>query len=160
MSDTEVRALLAELAAQRRHVTGALDGLTEEQLSTPVPPTTWQPAAVVHHLALDVERWWFQALVSGDQQARRYFDEHPGGAWAVPPGTDVGALYRAECARSDAIVGAADLDARPARWPDFLGPVQTVREIVLHVITETATHAGQLDIVRESIDGNTWLVLD
>jgi hypothetical protein len=30
----------------------------------------------------------------------------------------------------------------------------------MHVITETATHAGQLDVVRESIDGKTWLVLD
>ena len=45
-------------------------------------------------------------------------------------------------------------------WPDFLGSRETAEEIVLHVITETATHAGQLDVVRESIDGKTWLVLD
>ncbi len=156
----EARALLAELAAQRRHVTGALDGLTREQLWTPVPPTTWAPVTAAHHLALDVERWWFQALVAGDGDARRYFEEHPGGAWTVPPGTDVTALYEAESARSDVIIAASDLDTHPAHWPDFLGPVQTVREIVLHVITETATHAGQLDIVRESLDGRTWLTLD
>ncbi len=156
----EVRALLGELAGVRGHVRGALEGLGGERLWTAVPPTTWAPGAVVHHLALDVERWWFQALVAGDAAARRYFDEHPGGAWAVPSGTDVLALYDAECARSDAIAAAADLDAPAAHWPDGMGPVQTVREVVLHVISETATHAGQLDIVRESIDGRTWLVLD
>jgi len=30
---------------------------------------------------------------------------------------------------------------------------------VLHVITETATHAGHLDAVRELIDGRTWMIL-
>lgn len=27
----------------------------------------------------------------------------------------------------------------------------------MHVITETACHAGHLDTVRELIDGQTWL---
>ena len=160
MTADEARALLDELAGQRRHVRSALDGLTGTQLWTPVPPTTWAPVAVPHHLALDVERWWFQALVAGDADARAYFDAHPGGAWTVPPGTDVLALYEAESARSDAIIAAADLGSEPAWWPDFMGPVRTLREVVLHVIGETAAHAGQLDIVRESIDGKTWLVLD
>jgi Protein of unknown function (DUF664) len=31
--------------------------------------------------------------------------------------------------------------------------------IILHVITETATHAGHLNAVRELIDGRTWLIL-
>jgi hypothetical protein len=30
---------------------------------------------------------------------------------------------------------------------------------MLHVITETACHAGHLDAVRELIDGRTWMVL-
>jgi hypothetical protein len=30
---------------------------------------------------------------------------------------------------------------------------------MLHVITETAVHAGHLDAVRELIDGRQWLVL-
>jgi hypothetical protein len=32
-----------------------------------------------------------------------------------------------------------------------------VREVILHVITETAVHAGHLDAARELIDGRTWL---
>jgi hypothetical protein len=152
--------LMPALQAQRRHTREALAGLTERQLLTPVPPTTWAPIATLHHLALDVERWWFGAMLAGDEGAWQYFEENPGGAWTVPPGTDVFALYEAECARSDEII-ARSKPADPAvRWPEFLGARQTAAEIVLRVITETATHAGQLDVVRESIDGKTWLIVN
>lgn len=33
------------------------------------------------------------------------------------------------------------------------------REILLHVIAETACHSGHLDAVRELLDGRRWLVL-
>ena len=32
-----------------------------------------------------------------------------------------------------------------------------MREIILHVITETAVHAGHLGAARELLDGGTWL---
>lgn len=148
------------LHVQRRHVRDALSGLNEQQLQTPVPPTTWAPISALHHLALDVERWWFSALLAGDESAWRYFEQHPGGAWTVPPGADVVALYDAECARSDEVIARVAPSDLAVRWPDYLGSRQTAEEIVLHVMTDTATHAGHLDIVRESIDGKTWLVLD
>ncbi len=152
--------MLAELVDQRRHVVRTLTGLSDFQLRTPTPPRTWAPIAAVHHLALDVERWWFQAVVAGDAGARAYFEAHPGGAWSVPIGADVMGLYDSECTASDAIISAADLDATPAAWPQSFGPPQTIGEIVLHVISETAAHAGQLDIIREMIDGHQHLVLD
>jgi hypothetical protein len=152
--------LLAELDAQRRHVRATLDGLSDSQLRTATAPRAWAPLAAVHHLAIDVERWWFQAVVADDAAAWAYFDEHPDGAWSVPDGVDVLARYGTESARSDAVIAAADLDAPAAGWPAFLGPVQSVGEIVLHVIGETAAHAGQLDVVRELIDGHQHLVLD
>ena len=36
--------------------------------------------------------------------------------------------------------------------------LETVREVVLPVLTETAVHAGHLDAARELVDGRTWLV--
>ncbi len=75
-------------------------------------------------------------------------------------GCDVAALYQRECSASDAIIRATDLDREPAAWPRFLGPPRTVGELVLHVIGETAVHAGHLDVVREMIDGHRHLVLD
>ena len=47
----------------------------------------------------------------------------------------------------------------PSGWI-FPGlPSRPLRDTVLHVITETATHAGHLDAVRELIDGRTWMIL-
>jgi Protein of unknown function (DUF664) len=152
--------LLAELSRQRQHVKSALGGLSERQLLTVTPPRAWAPLAAMHHLALDVERWWFQAVVANDARAWAYFEANPGGAWSIPDGTDVSALYERECAAGNAIISVADLDGRPAAWPEFLGPARTIGEVVLHVIGETATHAGQLDVVRELIDGHQHLVLD
>ncbi len=44
--------------------------------------------------------------------------------------------------------------------PDAEGEwrLHDVRDVLLHVITETACHAGHLDAVRELIDGQQWLV--
>ena len=41
----------------------------------------------------------------------------------------------------------------------FRSAPRPLRDTVLHVLTETACHAGHLDTVRELIDGRTWLVL-
>lgn len=49
----------------------------------------------------------------------------------------------------------------PAWWPDFFGSwlLPSLREIVLHVVAETATRAGHLDVTCELIDGKLHLVL-
>jgi len=47
-------------------------------------------------------------------------------------------------------------------WPEELfgtWRMNSLRKVMLHVITETACHAGQLDAVRELIDGRQWLIL-
>jgi hypothetical protein len=99
--------------------------------------------------------------VAGEQV--QLFEED--GGWQVPEGmraADVLDLYRDEAARADALVEEHALEDGPAWWPEeiFPGlPVRDVRRLVLAVITETATHAGHLDAVRELIDGRTWLVL-
>lgn len=154
--------LMAELQAQRRHIRLALAGLSQHQLATEVPPTSWTPAGLVFHLAMDVERWWFRAVTANDPQAWQYFERYPDGAWKVPVDVDALAVYDAECALADRILLEADFDAPAKGWPSsVLGPsAQSVAEIVLHVIVETSTHAGHLDIVRETLDGHQHLVLD
>lgn len=70
--------------------------------------------------------------------------------------------YRREIELADAIIAATSLDSAPARWPeDLFGSwrLDDVREILLHVIAETACHAGHLDAARELIDGRQWTVL-
>ncbi len=90
--------------------------------------------------------------------------EETASAWQVPPGmaaTDVLSLYRREIGQANQIIEATPLDAAPAWWPDFFGTFRLadLRAVLLHVITETACHAGHLDAARELIDGRTWLIL-
>jgi Protein of unknown function (DUF664) len=157
----ETRALLSALASQRDHVLGSLEGLPEEALRRPVLPSGWTCLGLVRHLALDVERFWFRAVVAGEQVDL----ETGAGAWHVAPEVPAEAifgLYRQEAGLADAIIAARAPDAEPAWWPAgiFPGlPPRPLRDTILHVMTETACHAGHLDAVRELIDGRTWLIL-
>lgn len=158
--------LLRSLRAQRRHVLGILDGLDDEQLRRPVLPSGWSCLGLVQHLALDDEEFWFSAVLAGDPAAiRAATGRGPTEAWQVDDGTPAAAVldgYRAAAERSDAIVAGLTLDAGPAWWPDFLGErwLPDLESLLLHVVTETATHAGHLDAVRELLDGRRWIVLD
>ena len=63
------------------------------------------------------------------------------------------------CARSDAVLAVTPLSAPPCGRhgdPEMDEP-PNVRWVVLHMIEETARHAGHLDIARELIDGQTGL---
>ena len=158
---TERDLLLTSLADQRAHVLGILDGLSEADLRRPVLPSGWSCLGLVQHLALDVERFWFRAGVAGEQVELADGDA----AWQVGPdvpAAEVLGLYRRETGLADAVVAVTDLHAPPAWRPVELfgewGP-RDLRAVLLHVITETACHAGHLDAARELIDGRTWLVL-
>lgn len=158
---TESAALLASLAGQREHILRILDGLSAEALRKPVLPSGWSCLGLVRHLALDVERFWFRAVVAGEQVELESGD----GAWQVPadlPAEAVFDLYRRETALADDIITATALDAEPRWWATELFadlPRQSLRQTILHVLTETACHAGHLDAARELLDGRQWLVL-
>lgn len=159
----ERAVLLSYLDAQRNHVLGILEGLSEEDLRRPVLPSAWTCLGLVQHLAFDVERFWFQAVVAGEQPVIDEMREG-GDAWQVAPDVPVGEIfemYRQEIGRANAVITATPLDTAPAWWPDFFGEhrLDDLREVILHVITESACHAGHLDVVRELIDGRKWLVL-
>ena len=72
-----------------------------------------------------------------------------------------GEFYRQEVERTNAVIERTPLDAPPAWWPDFFSTFrfENLRETILHVIEETACHAGHLDVVRELIDGRQWMAL-
>jgi hypothetical protein len=159
----ERATLMSSLDAQRNHVLGILEGLSDEDLRRVVLPSGWTAVGLVRHLALDVERFWFRAVMAGQQTVIDGLTEEED-AWHVASDVraeDVFDLYHREVDQANAIIGGMPLDAPPAWWPDFFGTfrMNELREIVLHVITETACHAGHLDVVRELIDGRKWMVL-
>lgn len=161
MSD-ENALLLRSLDNQRGHVLGALEGLSDEDLRRPVLPTGWTCLGLVQHLTIDVERLWFWNVAAGQTAPE---EPQVDDAWQVAddvPAQQVLDLYRRETERASAVIRETPLDAAPKWWPDWFGNwrLNSLRELVLHVITETACHAGHLDAARELIDGETWLILN
>jgi hypothetical protein len=120
---------------------------------------------LINHLSIDVEQFWFQAVIAGEQSAIDNVIESSANPWDVcsdTPLEEVLASYRHNIERADGILFALPLDAEPAWWPEKLfgsWKLATVRDIALHVIVETATHAGHLDAARELLDGKLHLVL-
>jgi uncharacterized damage-inducible protein DinB len=101
----ESQAFVSSLADQCNHVLGILEGLSEEDLRRPVLPSHWTCAGLVHHLAIDVERFWFRAVVAGEPMP----DDEPDNAWQVPADlTAIAVLdaYRRELELADAIIVA------------------------------------------------------
>jgi hypothetical protein len=158
----ERQALVSALNHQRDHVLGILEGLPEESLRRPVLPSGWTCLGMVQHLAIDVEQFWFRGVVAGEPLT---LADATDAAWQVAPDVPAQAVfdgYRREIGLANAIIAATAPDAPPTWWPSEIFPrlpSKVLRETVLHVITETACHAGHLDAARELIDGRTWLVL-
>lgn len=157
----ELSELCRSLGAQRAHVLQAVEGLPEKALHSAVLPSGWSCLGLIQHLTLDVERFWFRAVIAGEAVTLQSGD----GGWRVAsdtPSADILESYREETALADAVIMGTDLEALAAWWPITVFhdlPVRSLRRVLLHVITETACHAGHLDAAREVLDGRQHLVL-
>ena len=160
ISSADRGALLAFLVFQREAALDVVAGLTERDLRRSVVPSGWTPLGLVEHLA-HAERFWGQRVLRGTVVDRPWDDVPTDSAWtsAGHAVADVLAFYRGSCERTDANLAAFALDdtAFQVARADLPTDVGTVRELVLHLIEETARHAGHLDIARELLDGRTGL---
>ena len=163
--NAELAALLASLDSQRRHVIEVMEALKDDERRTSTLPSGWSAIGLVRHLTLGGERYWFHSIVGGEPLG--WFPEQPRADWTVAEDEstdDVLDEYRVTVERSNEHLRAADLDSPPGQrdplWDEWGVDFPTVRVIVLHMIVETAVHAGHLDAAVELIDGRTRLVLD
>jgi hypothetical protein len=161
--NAELDALKGALDRQREHVLGILEGLSEEDLRRPVLPSGWSCLALLRHLTLDVERFWFPGVIAGELDMAGRLTAGTEAHWCVPEGMsaqEVFADYQVAIARTDAVLATAAPEQEPAAWPVEIWPtwrLPDVRHVLIHVLTEVACHSGHLDTVRELIDGTTWL---
>ncbi|MEU4561852.1 DinB family protein [Actinoplanes sp. NPDC023936] len=156
--DTEKAVLSEFLAYQRASVRAILVGLDRTALSASVLPSGWTPLGLVEHLG-HAERHWFQEVFRGSAEALPWPDGHAPLTTPRSP-AQVFRFYDDQCRVSDAVIAESALTATPVgRHPSEPLGSQTrdLRRIILHVIEETARHAGHLDAVRELIDGRTGL---
>jgi hypothetical protein len=155
--------LIETLDDQRRHALDILEGLSDEQLRRAVLPSGWSCLGMVKHLALGVEHYWLRCIVAGESLdffALNSLDHNRD--WDVGPnetGEEVVNLYRDEIQRSNEIIRKTPLDTPPAQRDDWWGTwkIPDLEYIMFHLITETACHAGHLDVARELIDGRQWM---
>jgi uncharacterized damage-inducible protein DinB len=153
-SGTEEEMLTAYLDLYRATMKWKLDGLAETDATRPMTPSGTNLLGMVKHLAY-VERWWFQDVFAGRDCDYPWTDDDPDADFRIEAGETIAsvcALYDRECEESRRIVAAASLDDIARRFPER---GYSLRRIVVHMIEETARHAGHADIVRELIDGRT-----
>lgn len=151
----EREGLTRFLDAQRDAITRKISGLSEEDALRTSTVSALSLAVIVRHLAR-CERRWFQAGVAG----RKVPDVWPEPDWqeeyAVPESATVADLtsyYDEQAAEAREIVAATGLDA-VCNEPHLAEAGISVRWVLLHMIEETARHAGHADIIRETIDGS------
>jgi uncharacterized damage-inducible protein DinB len=145
-NDDERELLLSWLAYLRGAVVRNVEGLTDEQARSTPDGNLISPLGVVSHLT-HVEWRWIDGGMRGLEVSRDEAEFHPG-----PDVTVDGALvaYRERAAATDATVRSMPLSAPCEREPGT-----NLRWVLLHLINETARHAGHADAARELIDGAT-----
>lgn len=156
--------LLATLAKNRHFLRFTARDLTDEQAAERTTVSVLSVGGLIKHVAF-TERQWIDFILSGPS-AMGSWDE--GGAdvgdWTagfrmLPGETLAGLLadYEQAALRTDELVmKLPDLEiSHPlpeAPWFEP-GASWSARRVLLHVIEETAQHAGHADIIRESLDG-------
>lgn len=161
--DDELELLLAYIEQQRAGVRNAALGLTDDQARLEPTAGTLSIGGLVKHVA-QTERHWADRGVPA--MASGIVPDYRNGFRLLPDETLAGALatYDEVAAHTDAAFRSAALTDQvpvPRDAPWFPKDVESwsVRWVLLHIIEETARHAGHADIVRESIDGATMYPL-
>ncbi|WP_231644830.1 DinB family protein [Sciscionella sediminilitoris] len=153
----ERTGLEAFLDEQRLELVTRVSGVSEEQARRALVPSATTLGGLVKHLTW-VEQVWFSLHTARVPRERWPWpwpqEDHPDAGFRMTPDETVPGLleaYRTECLRSKENAARHSLDAV---FPDErFGSQVSLRWIYLHMIEETARHAGHADILREQLDG-------
>ncbi|MFE4976096.1 DinB family protein [Kitasatospora sp. NPDC056651] len=151
----EKESLRAALDRHRDAVLWKVEGLDDEQLRRPMTPSGTNLLGLVKHLG-GAELGWFRQTfgremgplpfdIDADDSSDMRVESHESTA-------DVLAFYARARAASDETIRELALDDLGTSW---WGNEVSLRWVLIHMTTETARHAGHMDILRELIDGGT-----
>jgi uncharacterized damage-inducible protein DinB len=149
----EKESLHISLDRHRDVVLWKLDGLDDEQMRRPMTPSGTSLLGLVKHLAW-VEYGWF-CETFGRPTEVVYDPDHLDAdmrAEADESVTDIVGLYGRARQAADAVIAELALDDLGTAW---WGEPVSMRWVLIHMIEETARHAGHMDILRELTDGQT-----
>jgi uncharacterized damage-inducible protein DinB len=152
----ERSALLAFLEEQRHAIRAALRDLTLEQAVSTPSASDLSLAAILKHVT-HAERRWIVAGVAGHSQGLWPVDDWNAELRIEPEDTIEGLLsdYANVADETAKVIGSVTDLGQPCALEDCSH--WSIRWVLLHLIEETARHAGHADIIRESLDGATEL---
>jgi len=164
-ADGERADLLASLAKHRHFLRFTTRDLTDDQARQRTTVSELCLGGLIKHVT-ECERGWVGFILEGpsampdfSSMTEEHWQRWADGFRLLPDETLAGVLdaYAEVARRTDEVVAALpDLDlahplprapwhARDEKW--------SARRVLLHIIAETAQHAGHADIIRESLDG-------
>jgi uncharacterized damage-inducible protein DinB len=153
--------LVESLARSRYFLRNTTRALTDEQAGQRTTASELCLGGLIKHVTL-TERQWMRFIQVGPSAMA--WDQSSVGDWLsafrMMPGDTLAGLLdeyaRAAEETARLVAGLPDLDAtQPLPEAPWFPPGArwSARRVLLHVIAETAQHAGHADIIRESLDG-------
>lgn len=162
---TERADLLETLDTHREFLRMTVRDLTDEQARQRTTASELTLGGLIKHVT-ETELSWANFIVNGPDTGHKPFEEWTPEDFAaraasfqlLPDETLAGVMaeYDRVAAATDALVGTVDLDASQPlpEAPWFTpGARRSARRALMHIVAETAQHAGHADIIRESLDG-------
>ena len=150
----EKESLQVALNRHRDAILWKLEGVSDEDLRRPMVPSGTSLLGLVKHLAA-VEYGWFCDTFGREAEPLPFDDDDPDADLRVEPEEttdDVLAFYERARAAADRAIAETGLEETGTSES---GNTVTMRWVLIHMVEETARHAGHADIVRELIDGTT-----
>jgi uncharacterized damage-inducible protein DinB len=151
--------LIETLDKHRSFLRYTVQNLTDEQATTRTTASALTLAGIVKHVA-ETEATWTRFIERGPAAFGDGSIEAWQSQWELQPGETLQSVlvhYDEVARRTDELVATLpDLDADhalpPAPWFEK-GARWSARRTIVHILAETAQHAGHADIIRESLDG-------
>ena len=158
---TDERELLANYVKQQHDgFRGAVLDLTDEQAGQRIASSALSVGGLVKHVA-HTERGWLDTVLQRDRDDSDAEDAYEDSFRLREDETlaDALAFLDEVATETGEVVAGLALDhpvpVPPAPWNPADVEAWSLRWVLLHLIEETARHAGHADIVREAIDGAT-----
>ena len=148
----EKESLKVSLDRHRDAVLWKLEGLGDDDLRRPMVPSGTSLLGLVKHLAA-VEYGWFCDTFGREIEPLPFDDDDPDADLRVRPEettADILAFYGRARAAADQAIDELDVEDTGTAW---FGEAVSLRWVLIHMVEETARHAGHADILRELIDG-------
>jgi uncharacterized damage-inducible protein DinB len=159
MTTNERDDLLESLTAHRGFLIHTVQGITDDQARQRTTVSELTLGGLVKHVAT-VENGWIEFILEGPKEPTEHaYADHAASFVLGADETLAGVLadYEKIAQRTDDLVRTLpDLGAShplpPAPW--FApGARRSARRVFVHIVAETAQHAGHADIIREALDG-------